>query len=574
MSNLLYFGDNLKVMREFIKDESVDLIYLDPPFNSNASYNILFRSPLEPATAQVKAFEDTWRWDTEAQAAFDAVQQRSPDTFRLLLALKSFLGTSDVMAYLAMMAIRLVEMRRILKSTGSLYLHCDPTASHYLKILLDGIFGASMFRNEIVWKRNSAHSDGKQGARHFGRITDAILFYSKEEKPVWNQQYKPYDEKYIERDYRRVDADQRRYRLDNIQGPGGAEKGNPFYEVMGVSRHWRYSKDKMEELIRQGRIIQTRPGAVPQYKRYLDEMPGIPLQNLWDDIPVINNRSKEMLGYPTQKPMALLERIILTSSNPGDIVMDPFCGCGTAVHAAEKLGRKWIGIDITYVALKVIRDRLALNFPSVRYAMRGIPRDVEAARRLAEQTPHEFQNWAISELGGNSRGKGGDRGIDGDIVFMTGRDQYGRAIISVKGGKYVAPAALRELIGTVKRERAECGILICFGPPSREMRREAAEAGQVDLPGGNLPRIRIVTVEELLKGVKLGLTVVLDSISSASEAKRVQAKRQRKAKPGDPKQKNMMLPLKGGKSLGAPRGKSLELPLDDAVTKPRRSKAG
>ena len=573
MGNLLYFGDNLKIMREFIKDESVDLIYLDPPFNSNASYNVLFKSPVEPAAAQVKAFEDTWHWEIEAQAAFEELEGRSADTFRLLLSLKSFLGTSDVMAYLAMMAIRLVEMRRLLKPNGSIYLHCDPTASHYLKILMDGIFGAPMFRNEIVWKRNSAHSDGKQGAKHFGRISDAILFYSKSEKVIWNQQYKPYDEKYIERDYRRIDENGRRYRLSDIQGPGRADKGNPYYEVMGVSRHWRYTKENMQRLIDQGRIVQTRPGAVPQYKRYLDEMPGVPLQNLWDDISVINNRSKEMIGYPTQKPLALLERIILTSSNPGDTVLDPFCGCGTAVHAAEKLGRKWIGIDITYVALKVIRDRLALNFPAVRYAMRGIPRDVEAARRLAEQTPHEFQNWAISELGGNSRGKGADRGIDGDIVFMTGRDAYGRAIISVKGGKYVAPAAIRELIGTVKRERADFGIFICFGPPSREMRREAAEAGQVDLPGGSSPRIRIVTVEELLAGANLGLTVVLDSISSASEAKRVQAKRQRKAKPSDPKQKSMMLPLKGGRSHDAPRGKSLELPLEEEVAPQRRRAA-
>lgn len=573
MGNLLYFGDNLKIMREFIKDESVDLIYLDPPFNSNASYNVLFKSPVEPAAAQVKAFEDTWHWESEAQTAFEELEGRSADTFRLLLSLKSFLGTSDVMAYLAMMAIRLVEMRRLLKPSGSIYLHCDPTASHYLKILMDGIFGAPMFRNEIIWRRNSAHSDGKQGARHFGRITDTILFYSKDAKPVWNQQYRPYDEKYVERDYRRMDADGRRYRLDNIQGPGGAEKGNPFYEVMGVARHWRYSKHRMDELIRMGRIVQTRPGAVPQYKRYLDEMPGVPLQNLWDDIQVINNRSKEMLGYQTQKPLSLLERIITVSSNPGDIVMDPFCGCGTAVHAAEKLERRWIGIDITYVALKVIRDRLASNFPAVRYDMRGIPRDVEAARRLAEQTPHEFQNWAISELGGNSRGKGADRGIDGDIVFMTGRDAYGRAIISVKGGKYVAPAALRELIGTVKRERADLGIFICFGPPSRDMRREAAEAGRVDLPGGSSPRIRIVTVEELLKGVNLGLAVVLDSIASAGEAKRAQAKRLHKPKPVDPKQKSMMLPLKGGRSHDVPRGKSLELPLEEEAAPQRRRAA-
>ena len=570
MSNLLYFGDNLKVMREFIKDESVDLIYLDPPFNSNASYNILFRSPLEPATAQVKAFEDTWRWDTEAQAAFDAVQQRSPDTFRLLLALKSFLDTSDVMAYLAMMAIRLVEMHRVLKPTGSLYLHCDPTASHYLKILLDGIFGGAAYQNEVVWQR--ATPKGHAFTR-FPSSHDVLLAYRKTKQAIWNPQYIPHREAYIASHYRNIEPETgRRFRLDNCLNPN-SNRPNLTYEWNGLTRVWRWTRDKMQTLHDEGRILYSKSG-MPNYKRYLDEMPGSPVTSVWTDIAPVNSQADERIGYPTQKPLTLLKRIILAASNPGDVVLDPFCGCGTAIEASAVLDRRWIGIDVTYVAIKVIRDRLKKHLPQEKYQVRGIPRDVEAARRLAEQTPHEFQNWAISELGGNSRGKGGDRGIDGDIVFMTGRDQYGRAIISVKGSKYVAPAALRELIGTVKRERAECGILICFGPPSREMRREAAEAGQVDLSGGNLPRIRIVTVEELLKGVKLGLTVVLDSISSASEAKRVQAKRQRKAKPGDPKQKNMMLPLKGGKSLGAPRGKSLELPLDDAVTKPRRSKAG
>lgn len=225
-------------------------------------------------------------------------------------AFRTFLGSSDMMAYLAMMAPRLLELRRVLKSTGSIFLHCDSTASHYLKMLLDATFGGANFRNEIIWKRSHAHSDGRQGARHFGRVTDTILFYACSQSSTWNVQYAPYDPEYVSRDYRRTDPDGRRYRIDNLQGPGGAAKGNPYYEVMGVKRHWRYSKEKMEALIREGRVIQTRPGAVPQYKRYLDEMPGVPLQNLWTDLPVLNNRSREVLGYPTQKPEALLERII------------------------------------------------------------------------------------------------------------------------------------------------------------------------------------------------------------------------------------------------------------------------
>jgi adenine specific DNA methylase Mod len=297
----LYYGDNLQVLRESIAAESVDLIYLDPPFNSQATYNVLFKSAAgESSQAQIEAFEDTWHWNVHAETAFDEVMHSgNSNAADLLRALRSFLGENDLMAYLAMMAVRLIELHRVLKPTGSIYLHCDPTASHYLKLLLDGIFQPENFRNEIIWKRSHAHNDGKQGATHFGRITDTLLFYSKATKNIWNKLYRPYDQSYIDRDYRRVDTDGRRYRISDLRGPGGAEKGNPYYEVMGVSRYWAYSKEKMAELIRQGRVIQTRPGAVPQYKRYLDEMPGVPLQNLWDDLPVLNNRSNEVLGYPT-----------------------------------------------------------------------------------------------------------------------------------------------------------------------------------------------------------------------------------------------------------------------------------
>ena len=355
----LYYGDNLDILRRYLKDESVDLVYLDPPFNSAQNYNAFFHEKDgTDAASQIHAFEDTWHWDIETKKAYDAVTEQPGKVSDVMQAFYTFLGGNDMMAYLTMMSARLVELRRVLKPTGSLYLHCDPTASHYLKLLCDAVLGKDNFRNEIIWKRNAAHSDTKQGAKHFGRLTDTILFYAKSDNTTWNQEYTEYSEKYVERDYRRIDENGRRYRLDNIQGPGGAAKGNPYYEVMGVSRHWRYSKEKMQELIRQGRIIQTRPGAVPQYKRYLDEMPGQPVQNLWTDIPVINNRSKEMLGYPTQKPLALLERIIQASSNPGDLVLDPFCGCGTTIDAAEKLGRDWIGIDVTQLAISLIKNRL------------------------------------------------------------------------------------------------------------------------------------------------------------------------------------------------------------------------
>jgi len=329
------------------------------------------------ASAQYKAFVDSWRWGPAADYAFSLVMASGSQAAGIMSSFQNYMQKSDLMAYLTMMAARLLELHRILSPAGSLYLHCDSTASHYLKIVLDSIFGPAAFRNEIVWKRSHAHNDGKQGAKHFGRITDSLLFYTKSQSYTWNRLFRPYDKKYIDRDYRRIDEDRRRYRIDNMRGPGGAEKGNPFYEVMGVSRYWAYSKENMEQFIREGRVIQTRPGAVPQLKRYLDEMPGMPIQNLWDDLPVLNNRSREVLGYPTQKPLALLERIISASSNPGDVVLDPFCGCGTAIEAAQALNRKWIGIDITALALDVVERRLLRTFRTLRreadYFVEGIP---------------------------------------------------------------------------------------------------------------------------------------------------------------------------------------------------------
>jgi DNA modification methylase len=363
--NKLYYGDNYEVLKMYVKDESVDLIYLDPPFNSRQDYNVLFaEKDGSQSSSQIHAFEDTWEWNIDAERSYQHIVEQGGRVADAMRAFRTFLGGSDMMAYLAMMAPRLLELRRVLKETGSIYLYCDPTASHYLKILMDAVFGPQFFRNEIVWKRSHAHSDAKQGAQHFGRITDSLLFYSKGAKMAWNSIYTPYDEKYVERDYRRVDENGRRYRIGDLSGPGGAAKGNPRYEVMGVTRYWRYSKEKMDKLIAEGRVIQTRPGAVPQYKRYLDEMPGVSVQSLWDDLPPLNNRSKETLGYGTQKPEGLLERIIKASSNEGDIVLDPFCGCGTSVQVAQRLNRHWIGIDVTHLAIGLIKKRLDDGFPN------------------------------------------------------------------------------------------------------------------------------------------------------------------------------------------------------------------
>jgi site-specific DNA-methyltransferase (adenine-specific) len=510
--NRLYFGDNLEILRKEIASESVDLVYLDPPFNSNATYNVLFAEKSgEKSAAQIAAFDDTWHWGLESEASYHETVTAGSKLADLLQALRAFLGQNDMMAYLVMMAARLKELHRVLKPTGSIYLHCDPTASHYLKLLMDAIFGADSFRNEIVWQRSHAHSDAKQGARHFGRVTDTILFYGKGEDITWNPQYARYDEKYVERDYRRVDAEGRRYRIDNLQGPGGAAKGNPFYEVMGVKRYWRYSQEKMQELIRQGRVIQTRPGAVPQYKRYLDEMPGVPVQNLWADLPVLSNRSKEMLGYPTQKPEALLERIIRTSSNEGDLVLDPFCGCGTTIAVAERLHRRWIGIDITHLAITLMRHRLQNAFgPNLSpYVAEGVPKDVDSAQLLAMQDRYKFEWWALGLVDArpaHDKRKGGDTGFDGVIYFFD--DESGIAkkiVVQVKSGS-VAVNQIRDLKAVRDREKAEIAVFVTLQEPTAGMKAEATSAGLYEpehFPGQRVPRVQILTIAELLEGTQV-----------------------------------------------------------------------
>ena len=511
--NKLYFGDNLDILREQVADASVDLIYLDPPFNSNANYNVLFQEKSgEESAAQITAFEDTWRWSMESESAYQEVVTQGPDKLgRLLGAMREFLGQNDLMAYLTMMAQRMVELHRVLKPTGSIYLHCDPTASHYLKMLLDAVFGQQCFRNEIVWKRSDSKGDTGQGAKHFARVNDVMLFYTKTDKSIFNAQYAPLDPDYVNRFYRYADPDGRRYKLDNMLGPGGAAKGNPQYEVMGVTRYWRYSKERMQRLIDEGRVIQTKPGTVPMYKRYLDESRGTPLTTNWSDISFIRGWAKERLGYPTQKPEALLERIINASSNEGDLVLDPFCGCGTAVAVAERLNRRWIGIDITHLAISLMKSRLHDSFgEDLRpYEVIGVPQDVESARALAVESEHDgryqFEWWALGLVDARpaqERKKGADSGIDGYINFFD--DNSGkakRAIVQVKSG-HVNRGQVATLKGDMEREKAELGLFVTLEPPTRPMLQEAA-AGFYEpehFPGHQFPRVQILTIEELLDG--------------------------------------------------------------------------
>ena len=469
--NRLYFGDNLPILRENIADESVDLIYLDPPFNSNATYNVLFRERSgEDSAAQITAFEDTWRWSIESEIAFKDVVTSGPEKLGdLLQSMRSFLGQNDVMAYLTMMAQRMAELHRVLKPTGSIHLHCDPTASHYLKLMMDAMFGQRNFRNEIVWRRYGAHNDAGQGSEHFGRIHDVIFVYGKSDTVIWNQEFVPLDESYIKSTYRQIDNESgRQFSTTPLTGPGGAEKGNPVYEWNGHTRAWRYSKETMQQLHDEGRLYYSKTG-YPRGKLYLDESKGVPIQDIWTDISSLSGRHKERLNFQTQKPEALLERIINASSNEGDVVLDPFCGCGTAITVAERLNRRWIGIDITHLAISLMKSRLRDTFGSdlADYAVIGVPQDVESARALAVEGEHDgryqFEYWALGLIDARPSKKGrrgADSGLDGFINFFD--DNTGKAkriIVQVKSG-HVRRDMIATLKGDMARENAEIGLFI------------------------------------------------------------------------------------------------------------------
>jgi site-specific DNA-methyltransferase (adenine-specific) len=501
VTNQLFYGDNLGVLRESIADQSVDLIYLDPPFNSNANYNILFKSPTGGgAEAQVEAFEDTWHWGEQAALAYDEVlRSRNTDAAQLLKAMRDFLGENDMMAYLAMMAVRLLELHRVLKPTGSLYLHCDPVASHYLKLLLDGIFQPTNFRNEIIWKRTTPKG---HAFTRFPSSHDVIFFYANGPVSTWHAHHVPHRQEYVDSHYRSVEPSTgRRFMLDNCLNPN-PDRPNLTYEWNGHLRVWRWTKEKMQDLDNQGRLVYTKSG-MPRYKRYLDEMPGSAVTSIWVDIPPINSQAQERLGYPTQKPLALLERIILSSSNEGDVVLDPFCGCGTAVHAAEKLHRRWIGIDVTCLAIGLIERRLKDAFPGIAFEVHGTPKTLQDALDLAARDKYQFQWWAVGLVGARPYGgkrKGADRGIDGIRFFQPDAKKTESILVSVKGGENVGVNMVRELHSVIEREKAPLGVLISLALPTRPMEKEAAAAGFYECDFGKFPRLQLVTLAELFQG--------------------------------------------------------------------------
>lgn len=502
----LYYGDNLEILRRYVKDESVDLVYLDPPFNSAANYNAFFQEKDgSGAASQIKAFEDTWHWDIETKRAYDTVTEQPGKVSDVMQAFYIFLGGNDMMAYLTMMAPRLVELRRALKPTGSLYLHCDPTASHYLKLLCDAIFGGQYFQNEIVWQRTNAHNMRTRG---YVRANDIILFYTKSEEFVFNEQYTEYGE-----------AQLKRFKPDN---KGRLYTGRDLtfstvtksrqFEWRGVkpppNRSWGASLEQLEKWFSEGRILLRQDGKprLDGLKVYLDETKGKPVTTNWTDIDRIRNTSLERLGYPTQKPVALLERIIQASSNPGDTVLDPFCGCGTTVDAAQRLGRKWIGIDITQLAISLIKNRLQeTHGKRIKVETIGEPASAKDATRLANDDKYQFQWWALGLVGARpvEQKKGADHGIDGKVLF---RDDPKAAkpeqiIIQVKGGN-PGVKDVRDLRGVLDREKAAIGVLIVLDKITGPMETEAASAGFYEHKTNKqkFPRLQLRTVKELMDG--------------------------------------------------------------------------
>lgn len=540
--NQLFYGDNLEVLKK-MDSAFVDLIYLDPPFNSDAVYNVSFANAGD-AAAQIQAFDDTWRWTPETSSTYDQLVSGGglpPLAAECLEAIRALTKESPLTAYMVAMAPRLVELHRVLKATGSLYLHCDPTASHYLKIMLDAIFGPTMFRNEIIWRRTGAHSPRNS----FGPVHDVILFYTKTPAAYFKPLKRPYSRQHVESRYTQDSKGWKFTSGGNVLTGPGATSGESGQEWRGFNpsaknRHWAVPGfvteqmpesfatlgvlDKLEAAFQAGLIEITAGKAWPEPVRYLKPTDGTSAGDIWayqpgtagvlygtdaaidEDVMYLGPTSPERLGYPTQKPVGLLERIINASCPPDGVVLDPFCGCGTTIAAAQKLGRRWIGIDITFIAIDLIRNRLADVFDNVEgtYEVLGIPHDLAAAHALFEKSHFEFERWAVSLVHGTPKDKpGGDSGHDGLVRFYKGkRSKPGHVVVSVKGGKQLNPSMIRDLEGTVHRDRiAEAGILITLWDPTSGMRKYADQAPTFPDPVGNpYPTLQILTITELLAG--------------------------------------------------------------------------
>jgi len=550
MQNELYYGDNLDVLRRKIPSASVDLCYIDPPFNSKRNYFQIYNNQGSEDRAQAQAFVDTWNWGDEAVEGIDYIldierlNPRAGDTrwteqtVELIRGLEKVLGRGSLLAYLVHMTLRIVEIHRVLKPTGSFYLHCDPTASHYLKVVCDAIFcgQGGDYRNEISWKRSSTRSSISKSLR---KHHDVIFSFTKSHDFTYNLQYEEHDatllKKYTGKDARGI------FRLVPLMASGrvvNGETGKPWRGFDPNQRgkagmHWLTTHDKLEAYVQQGLVDFPRlESGVPQLKYYLEQNKGVPLSDMWDDIDVINSMGNEALGYPTQKPEALLERIIKASSNEGDTVLDAYCGCGTTVAVAQRLGRRWIGIDITYqsisLILKRLQDRYPNDWPAIEANIKldGVPKDIESAMALAnrkdDKTRKEFEKWAVLTYSRNQARindkKGADGGIDGIAYFLKDKDENGKAIFQVKS-RSGNRSDLATLNSDRQREKAEFGFLICTSLPTKPMRDEIAAAGKYKHPllDREDDRLQVITVAELFQGKRLDLPMArADAVKSAA----------------------------------------------------------
>jgi site-specific DNA-methyltransferase (adenine-specific) len=526
--NHLYFGDNIDWL-EKLEPESVDLVYLDPPFNSKAQYNVIYETPDEKrGTAQAKVFRDSWTWEDEATDCFNRVLARGGKVASIVNAMANSFERNDTMAYVVMMAARLSLIRDVMKSTGSLYLHCDPTASHYLKLVLDGLFGDQNFRNEIIWKRTGSHG----GSKRWGPVHDTILFYTKSTNYTWNRVFQEYDKSYLDNFYRFND-DRGRYRLVTLSGAGirSGDSGKPWRNVdpTTAGRHWAVparalaaaypgkdlagltTQEKLDLLDMAGLIYWPPRGSVPQQKRYSDENPGVQVQDIITDIGPISSQSKERLGFPTQKPVSLLRRIIEASTNEGETVLDPFCGCGTTVYAAADMKRNWIGIDVSYYGTRLVQRRIVENFgEDYPLEVSGIPADFVSAEALAERDQYGFQQWAVGELNcqlWNDGKKGADGGIDGEMWFYAGPTAPGRLLVQVKGGRKIGVGAVREFKTVLKDNDAQMGVFFCRSDTTQEMRTAAAELGKFKIGSVTYNRLQLITLSDWVAGRRPPLPV-------------------------------------------------------------------
>ena len=538
MAGTFFHGDNLEVLRVWFPDECVDLIYLDPPFNSDQDFNLPFGADEARPVQKKRGFTDTWQWDDAAIDAYTQVTKTRavsmPDKLPgLMRSLYDFLYPKYrhvMLAYLANMAVRLVELRRVMKPKASLYLHCDPTAGHYLKMILDSIFGIENFRSEIVWKRSYGHGNAKK----YAPVHDLLLFYSRSAEFTWNPAWQRMPQKTLDEWYNNYDPpgppDGRRFNRDNLTGSGtrGGESGMPWrgIDVTKKGRHWAIPRsvemvkeivgdlgthEALDALDAAGRIHwPDKEDGVPMFKRYIEEAAGVPALDVITNIPQLHNVSPERVGYPTQKPLALLKHILELSTNVGDLVFDPFCGCGTSIIASEQIDRRWLGIDIGDEAITTLKEkRIPREAPDAKIREEIEPFDIESARLLAKLDEYKFQWWAVRKLGGQppdgKMKKGSDRGKDGEIFIET-TDEFQRrhrVIISVKSGEKQAVSMVNELSAAVNNpeHKAHMGVLVTLEEPKRNLRDRAREFRTVpgSADGKNDPdKIQVVSAADLL----------------------------------------------------------------------------